>query len=136
MVTCLVDGTTRTRIIDCVSTWSELNLESSSEPRSSTVNAPVMGAGEGEGLGDGEARRSVGEGVGTRITCPVESSASCAAGMKYAIPPATDESTMASTTRKLVRRGLSRRREALMRRPGLMPRGTGEDCRPGAGIPL
>ena len=57
----------RTRIIDCVSTWSLSNLESSSEPRSRTVNAPVVGLGDGD-WGTGEVNRSVGEGVGTRIT--------------------------------------------------------------------
>src|SRR5216683_6842726 len=136
IVTFFCDGTTRTRIIDWVSTWSPPNLESSSDPSSSTVNAPVIGCTDGADEGLGDVNRSVGEGVGTRMTCPVESSASCAAGMKYEIPPATDDSTMASTTRKLVRSGLSRRRDALMRRPALKPRGTEEDCRPGVGIPL
>jgi hypothetical protein len=64
MVTECVDGMTRTKIIDCVSTWSELNFESSSDPSNSTVNAPgtcatalgegdVSSVGDGEGPGDG-----------------------------------------------------------------------------------
>src|SRR5215472_12863658 len=117
---------TLTRIIDCVSTWSPANLESSSEPSSRTVNAPVIGAADGDCEGSGEVSRPVGVGVGTRITWPVESRASWAAGRKYARPPATEESTMASRTRKLVRSGLSRRRDALLRCPGLNPRSTGE----------
>ena len=49
MVTCLVVGLTRTRIIDCVRTASAWNLESSSEPSSRTVNAglPASAAGAG-----------------------------------------------------------------------------------------
>src|SRR5713226_7453145 len=50
MITCLVAGRTRTRIIDCVSTWSAENLESSSDPSSKTVKAP----GCTRGLGDGD----------------------------------------------------------------------------------
>ena len=53
-----------------------MNLESSSEPSSSTVKAPVIGLDEGDCEGAGDVSRSVGEGVGTRITWPVESSAS------------------------------------------------------------
>src|SRR6266550_6310747 len=135
IVTCLVDGTTRTRIIDCVRTWSALNFESSSEPSRRTVNAPVTALGEGF-CGDGDSKMSVGEGVGTVMTWPADSIANCAAGRKYASPPATDERVMASKTRKLVRSGLSRRREALMRCPGLRPRGTGEHSRPWGGIAL
>src|ERR1700694_3442588 len=48
MVTCLPAGSTRTRIIDWVSTWSALNFESSSEPSNSTVKgAPGEAAGVG-----------------------------------------------------------------------------------------
>ena len=80
--------------------------------------------------------RSVdGEGV-TWITWPVASRAVCAAGMKYAKPPATDDSAMARTTRTMVRNGLSRRRDALARCPGLEPKGTGLDSNLWAGIPL
>src|SRR2546422_8921075 len=122
MVTSLVEGMTRIRIIDWVRTWSELNLESSSEPSSSTVNAPLTAAAD-VAEGDGE-KSMLGEGV-TWITWPVASRAVCAAGMKYAMPPATDDIAMARRTRTVVRNGLSRRRDALTRCPGLEPRGTG-----------
>src|SRR6266550_7171395 len=82
IVTCLVEGTTRTKIIDWVSTWSPMNLESSSEPRSRTVKAPVIGATVAAADDDGEGESSVpGDGV-TWITWPVDSIANCAAGMK------------------------------------------------------
>src|SRR2546421_13090089 len=123
MVTSLVDGMTLTRIIDWVRTWSALNLESSSEPSSSTVKAPVTGLAEGAVDGVGVKSR-LGDGV-TWITWPVASRAVCAAGMKYAMPPATDDIAMARRTRTVVRNGLSRRRDALTRCPGLEPRGTG-----------
>src|SRR5438093_241404 len=86
--------------------------------------------------GDGDSKMSVGEGVGTLTTWPADSIANCAAGRKYARPPATDDRAMASKTRKLVRSGLSRRREALMRCPGLRPRGTGEHSRRWGGVAL
>src|SRR5438132_13116702 len=123
MVTSLVEGMTRIRIIECVRTWSELNLESSSEPSSSTVKAPVdVCAGEvAEGVGE---KSMLGDGV-TWITWPVASRAVCAAGMKYAMPPATDDIAMARRRSTVVRNGLSRRRDALTRCPGLEPRGTG-----------
>ena len=80
MVTSLVDGMTLIRIIDWVRTWSALNLESSSEPSSSTVKAPVTAlAGVAvDGVG---VKSMLGDGL-TWITWPVASSAVCAAGMK------------------------------------------------------
>ena len=122
-MTSFVEGTTLTRIIDCVRTWSALNFESSSEPSSSTVKAPGTELGDGEG--EREVKIEVGDGLGSWITWPVASSAVCAAGTKYAKPPATDDIAMASRMRKLVRSGLSRRRDALTRCPGRKPRGTG-----------
>ena len=74
--------------------------------------------------------------AGWWITWPVASRAVCAAGMKYAKPPATDDSAMTRTTRTMVRNGLSRRRDALARCPGLEPKGTGLDSNLWAGIPL
>ena len=130
MVTCLVEGTTRTRIIDWVSTWSELNFESSSDPSSRIVNAPVMGAAVAVGELDGDASW-LGDGV-TCWTWPSDSIASCAAGTKYAMPPATADMKMAKTTIRLVRKGLRRRRDALARCPGLKPSGTGTHSTPGS----
>src|SRR5579864_1014873 len=76
IVTCLVEGTTLTRIIDWVNTRSPMNFESSSEPSSSTVNAPVTGTAVAEGEVEGTGERSVlGDGV-TWSTCPVDSIAS------------------------------------------------------------
>src|SRR5690348_9899316 len=46
MVACFVVGSTRSKIIDCVFRRSGANLESSSEPRSSTLKGCV-GAGTG-----------------------------------------------------------------------------------------
>jgi hypothetical protein len=123
MVTSLVEGMTRIKIIDWVRTWSELNLESSSEPSSSTVNAPVTALAD-EGADAVGEKSMLGEGV-TWITWPVASRAVWAAGMKYAMPPATDDIAMARRTRQMVRNGLSRRRDALTRCPGLEPKGTG-----------
>jgi hypothetical protein len=63
----LVDGTTRTRIIDCVRTRSPENFESSSEPSRSTVNAPdvvTVGTALALALGVGLKRIDAGEGVG------------------------------------------------------------------------
>src|SRR2546428_11388214 len=117
MVTSLVEGVTRIRIIDCVRTWSELNLESSSEPSSRTVNAPVTAAGADVAEGVGE-KSMLGGGV-TWITWPGASRAGCAAGVKYALPPPTDDIAMARRTRTGGRNGLSRRRGALTRGPGL-----------------
>src|SRR4029077_731563 len=114
--------------------WSELNLESSSDPRSSTVNAPGIGAADAVGEVDGAAD-SLGEGA-TCTTWPVDSIASCAAGTKYAMPPAIADMKMASTTRKLVRKGLSRRRDALTRCPLRKPSGTAQHSTPGGGMAL
>ena len=83
MITCFELGMTLTRIIDCVSTWSAENFESSSDPSRRTVNAPCpcrfAGVGEGE-----DADVLLGNGVGdaTLTTCPVASQASFAAGRK------------------------------------------------------
>src|SRR5579859_1791268 len=69
MITCLVCGITRTRIIDCVSTWSASNFESSSDPSRSTVKAPDCAA-EGPALGEGVNSSEVGDGVGTTTFWP------------------------------------------------------------------
>src|ERR1700730_7054646 len=108
MVTSLVAGMTRTRIIDWVRTWSALNFESSSDPSKRTVNGPhgVTGIVDGEG----EKRRQVGDGDGMFTTCPVAWIAVAAAGMKYAKPPATAESAIARAATVMVRRGLRRPR--------------------------
>ncbi len=63
IVTSLVEGTTLTRIIDWVRTWSALNFESSSEPSSSTVKAPGTELGDDEG--EGEVKIEVGDGLGS-----------------------------------------------------------------------
>src|SRR4029077_4086627 len=136
MVTEWVDGTTRTRIIDCVSTWSAKNLESSSEPRSRTVNASLgwgrrLGEGDDDTVGD-----AVGDGDARLIPWPVESQASLAAGRKYAKLPAIAERTMAKMARAAVRTMLRRLREALARRPGLIPSDTGPHSRPMAFVRL
>src|SRR5260370_12411762 len=117
MITCLVLGITLTRIIDCVSTWSEENFESSSDPSSSTVNAPC---GWATGLGDGEVSALVGDGVGEAIltTCPVASQASLAAGRKYARLPAIAERPTAKTATTAVRGILRPLGGALGRPPG------------------
>src|SRR5579859_2251478 len=111
MVTCLLAGLTRTRIIDCVSTWSALNLESSSEPSNRTVNAVPKGVGLGVGI-------RLGEGDGTLTTCPVASNAVFAAGKKYARAPAKLDMITATTAIARIRKGFGRRREARARRPG------------------
>jgi hypothetical protein len=59
-------------------------------------------------------------------TCPVASKASLAAGRKYAKLPAIAERNTAKTARTAVRVILRRLREALARRPGWSPSGTGE----------
>jgi len=86
MVTSLVAGITRRRIIDWVRTWSGENFESSSEPRRRTVNAPCE-TGAVEGDGEGENRMLIGEGEGTLTAWPVSWSAVAAAGRKYANHP-------------------------------------------------
>ena len=118
MITCLVLGITRTRIIDWVSTWSAENLESSSEPSSNTVKAPFGWAATGVGVG--EEDEMLGEGVGDAMatTWPVASHASFAAGRKYAKLPAIADKPRATMTRAAVREMLRRLREALARRPG------------------
>src|SRR5207253_9498133 len=68
-------------------------LPISSEPSSSTVKAPGTELGDGEG--EREVKIEVGDGLGSWITWPVASSAVCAAGTKYAKPPATDDIAMA-----------------------------------------
>src|SRR2546428_4516043 len=103
MVTSLVEGVPRIRIIDCGRTWSELNLESSAEPSSRTVNAPVSAAGADVAEGVGE-KSMLGEGV-TWITWPVASRAVCGGGMKYAMPPASEDIAMARRRRTVLRNG-------------------------------
>src|SRR6266849_3561381 len=126
MITRLVAGRTRTRIIDCVSTWSAENLESSSEPSSKTVKAP----GCTRGLGDGDGDGAFGDGVGdaTVTTCPVASQASLAAGRKYAKLPAIADRPIAKMARAAVRVGLRRLREALARRPVFFSSVRGQHC--------
>src|SRR3989442_14774930 len=91
---------TLTRIIDWVSTWSEENFESSSDPSSRTVNEPGVRAAA---LGDGDALLvpDEGDGVGDAMvtTCPVASPASFAAGSKYASLPAIADRRTAKTPR-------------------------------------
>src|SRR5260370_40314144 len=87
MTTSLVAGSTRTRIIDWVRTWSAENFESSSEPRSRTVNAPCCETGLGDAEGEGEKRVASGEGGGTTGGTPVPWSAGAAAGEEEADPP-------------------------------------------------
>src|SRR5205807_9763544 len=101
------------------------------------VKAPVIAAaGVAEGVAVGDVvKRSVGEGV-TLTTAPVVSHAAFAAGRKEAKAPAIEDIPTARRTRMLVRKGLSRRRDALTRCPRLEPRGTGQHCTPRAGIPL
>jgi hypothetical protein len=128
---------TLTRIIDCVSTWSAENFESSSDPSRRTVNAPCPCRFAGVGVGD-EADALLGDGVGDAMltTCPVASQASLAAGRKYARLPAIAEMNTAKTARTAVRVILRRLREALARRPGLIPSGTGEQSSAKAGTSL
>src|SRR5579864_5215298 len=106
MITRLADGMTRTRIIDWVSTWSELNLESSSDPSSSTVKAPTW-AGLGEGDGVGEVKKVLGEGDGTTTFTPVDWNARFAAGTKYANPPDPADSAMAGKRERWCVEGLT-----------------------------
>src|ERR1700686_4652875 len=134
IVTSLVAGMTRTRIIDWVRTWSALNFESSSDPKRSTVNGPPGATGIADGEGDN--RMCVGDGEGMFTTWPVAWIAVAAAGMKYAKPPATADSEIARAARGMMRRGLRRPRERRARCPGLIPSGTGEDCSPGDGTGL
>src|SRR5450759_3984010 len=90
IVTFFVAGLTRMRIIDCVSTWSPMNLVSLSEPSSNTVKAPGdLGVAAGESVGRLEAK---GVGDGTATTWPVASKASDTAGRKYAKLPAAPDS--------------------------------------------
>src|SRR5947208_17097832 len=107
IVTSFVEGTTLTRIIDCVRTWSALNFESSSEPSSSTVKAPGTELGDGEG--GREVKLEVGDGLRSCITWPVACSAVSAVGKKYDEPPATVEPAGASRMRNLGPSGLIRR---------------------------
>src|SRR5712692_4356126 len=120
MITCLVDGMTRTRIIDCVSTCSLRNFESSSEPIRRTVNAPCCC---GVGLADGSGLNSEGSGEGDGMTIGllIASYAVNTAGRKYAKPPDDAASATATTAMTKVRMGFRRLREALARRPGLKP---------------
>jgi hypothetical protein len=64
------------------------------------------------------------------MTCPVASQASLAAGRKYAKLPAIADRPIATMARAAVRTMLRRLREALARRPGLIPSGTGQHSRP------
>src|SRR5260370_41868686 len=99
MTTSLVAGSTRTRIIDWVRTWSAENFESSSEPRSRTVKAPCCETGLVDGEGDGEKRVASGEGEGTTAATPVSWSAVAPAGEKKGNPPAPPARATARTTK-------------------------------------
>src|SRR5260370_37855419 len=112
MTTSLVAGSTRTRIIDWVRTWSAENFESSSEPRSRTVNAPCCETGLGDAEGEGEKRVASGEGEGTTAGTPVSWSAVAAAGKKEAHPPATPERGAARTDTVVVVHKRRRTRDA------------------------
>src|SRR5260370_12455431 len=125
MTTSLVAGSTRTRIIDWVRTWSAENFESSSEPRSRTVNAPCCETGLGDAEGEGEKRVASGEGEGTTAGTPVSWSAVAAAGKKEANPPPTAGRAAASTARELVGKRTKRPRQARARRPRLIASGHG-----------
>src|SRR5260370_28379637 len=133
MTTSLVAGSTRTRIIDWVRTWSAENFESSSEPRSRTVNAPCCETGLGDAEGEGEKRVASGEGEGTTAGTPVSWSAVAAAGKKEANPPATAQRATASTARVMVVKRLRRPPRARARCPRLLPSRPGPDCTPGPG---
>jgi hypothetical protein len=118
----LVDGTTRTRIIDWVRTRSPENLESSSDPRRSTVNAPaVVAVGTALALGLGLKRPCVAEGEGISTDCPDALKAIIAAGRKYARLPEAAAISTASAEMTSERAGFRRLREALARRPGIPP---------------
>ena len=84
----------------------------------------MVGLEVGVGVG---VVRSASEGDGIATDCPVAWSAVAAAGMKYAKPPAPTAKAVASAARKMDRKGLRRRRDALARCPGLIPSGTGRD---------
>src|SRR5712691_3189607 len=120
-------------IIDWVSTWSPLNFESLSEPRSKTVKAPG-----GRGVGEGAPVEIDGEGVGVGKTATlfVASMASWIAGKKYAKPPAALDRATAMTAMERIRRGLRRPCEARARRPGRWPSSTGVNSSPTAGSTL
>src|SRR5260370_19884971 len=133
MTTSLVAGSTRTRIIDWVRTWSAENFESSSEPRSRTVNAPCCETGLGDAEGEGEKRVASGEGEGTTAGTPVSWSALAAAGKKEANPPPTAERAAARTARVMVVKRVRRPRRARAAGPGLITSRTGPQCTPGAG---
>src|ERR1700674_1570159 len=135
IVTFLVAGLTLTRIIDWVSTWSPMNLESLSEPSSKTVNAPGVWVAI-DGVGDPSRPVDDGVGDGTATAWPVASRASATAGRKYAKPPAALDSTTAATARERMRKGLRRPREARARRPGRYPSSTGVNSIPTAGAAL
>ena len=84
------------------------------------------------GTGDGDATAVLlgeGDGEAMLITWPVASQANLAAGRKYAKLPAIADKPMAKMARAAVRTMLRRLREALARRPGLIPSDTGPHSR-------
>ena len=83
-------------------------------------------------MGVGDAAVLLGEGVGEArlMTWPVASQASLAEGRKYARLPAIADRAIAKMASAAVRTMLRRLREALARRPGLIPSGTGQHSRP------
>jgi hypothetical protein len=87
------------------------------------VTGVSTGEGEGENSAEGEGD---GEGDASAMSWPVACRAVAAAGMKYAKPPATAATALASTARKMMRIGLMRPRDARARRPGLIPSGKGK----------
>jgi hypothetical protein len=86
-----------------------------------------MGTGEGD---EGAVLLGEGDGEAMVMTWLVASQASLAAGKKYAKLPAIADRPMAKMARAAVRTMLRRLREALARRPGLIPSGTGQHSRP------
>src|SRR6266567_3572131 len=90
MVTCLLAGSTLTRIIDCVLYWSAANLESSSDPSRSTVNGVV------------------GPAIGLRIAPPEFTTGvdeDCSTGRKYAVRPMSPAARNPAMMREVRGRG-------------------------------
>src|SRR5437660_5269967 len=101
MVTCLLPGSTRTRIIDWVN--GALFLPSSSEPSSRTVNG-APGAADGAGV-DFTPGLLLG---GMTTVWPVCPTPATTTGKKYAAAPATPESSRQNTVSATRRTGCKR----------------------------
>src|SRR2546425_6424243 len=100
IVTCLAAGSTRTRIIDWVSTWSGSNFWSSSDPSSRTVKGASA-------AGVGVAATMVADATGMSDFCPVVRMAVVNAGKKYANAPNDPEMTNPRITSTMVVMGSS-----------------------------